>query len=501
MKTIQAASRRLSNQGIIMLIVAVVMLAGAAVRLYDLTDPPLDFHPTRQLRSAIIARGIYYTGLPDSPRRDMALKTMNSLEAYEPPVFETLVAGVYRLSGGEKLWVSRIFSTFFWLVAAAAFLLLLRRWKIHYGGIVAAGFFMCLPFAVQASRSFQPDPFMVMWISIFSLCVDVWKEKKNWKWALITGLVSGITVLTKAVAAFFVGGILLLLVVMDGRLIDVIKNRKVWLIALLCVLPPALYYLVGMGSRAAGFFSNWTLSFLPLLTGREFYSDWVHMIDSLVGLPAFFTALTGTILLPAASRRTVAGLWLGYLLYGLTSPYQFITHTYYHLPLVLITAVGLAPVAELVYEKIAKSGIAWRIAALAVLVAAAGYSLWVARSILYSEDYRSEVKVWAQIGAAVPDDGPVIALTQDYGNRLMYYGWTKVSSYWPTTSAFTRSAAAGNKLRDLQDRFNKSIEGKKYFLVTAMGQLESQPVLKEFLSAYPVVSSGDGYILYGLTGQ
>ncbi|HEY5574635.1 MAG TPA: hypothetical protein VIK64_16560, partial [Anaerolineales bacterium] len=37
---------------------------GLALRLYDLTDPPLDFHPTRQLRVAIITRGIYYKMIP-----------------------------------------------------------------------------------------------------------------------------------------------------------------------------------------------------------------------------------------------------------------------------------------------------------------------------------------------------------------------------------------------------------------------------------------------------
>ena len=30
---------------------------GLAIRLYDLTDAPLDFHPTRQLHSAVMSRG------------------------------------------------------------------------------------------------------------------------------------------------------------------------------------------------------------------------------------------------------------------------------------------------------------------------------------------------------------------------------------------------------------------------------------------------------------
>ncbi len=37
-----------------------ILMAGFAIRLYDLTDLPLDFSPTRQLFSALKARGLYY---------------------------------------------------------------------------------------------------------------------------------------------------------------------------------------------------------------------------------------------------------------------------------------------------------------------------------------------------------------------------------------------------------------------------------------------------------
>ena len=42
----------------------VLFVAALTIRLYDLTDPPLDFHPTRQLLSAIKARAIYYRTRP-----------------------------------------------------------------------------------------------------------------------------------------------------------------------------------------------------------------------------------------------------------------------------------------------------------------------------------------------------------------------------------------------------------------------------------------------------
>ena len=52
----------------------VIFIAALGIRLYDLTDLPLDFHPTRQLFSALKARGMYYETLPNAPAEQRELK-------------------------------------------------------------------------------------------------------------------------------------------------------------------------------------------------------------------------------------------------------------------------------------------------------------------------------------------------------------------------------------------------------------------------------------------
>lgn len=49
------------------LLLAAVLLLGLGLRLLDLKNPPFDFHPTRQLGSAVIARGMYYQALESAP--------------------------------------------------------------------------------------------------------------------------------------------------------------------------------------------------------------------------------------------------------------------------------------------------------------------------------------------------------------------------------------------------------------------------------------------------
>ena len=62
-----------------------------------------------------------------------------------------------------------------------------------------------------------------------------------------------------------------------------------------------------------------------------------------------------------------------------------------------------------------------------VIVVVIGYQSWVARSVLIAEDFHREAPFWKQVGDVIPADADVIALTQDYGYRLMYFGWRKVS--------------------------------------------------------------------------
>src|SRR5574342_543212 len=89
---------------------ALVLIFGAAlaIRLYDLTDLPLDFHPTRQLVSIIKARGLYYETQPDGVpawQVKTAIRFAKLKADVEPVVFERLVAFTYRFTG-EQLWVS-----------------------------------------------------------------------------------------------------------------------------------------------------------------------------------------------------------------------------------------------------------------------------------------------------------------------------------------------------------------------------------------------------------
>ena len=57
-------------------------------------------------------------------------------------------------------------------------------------------------------------------------------------------------------------------------------------------------------------------------------------------------------------------------------------------------------------------------------------------------------------------------------------------------------------LRGAQEDFDRQFEElahkRDFFLVTLPAELEQQPLLKQRLSAYPILVQGDGYVIYDL---
>src|SRR5260221_713427 len=166
------------------------------IRLYDLTDLPLDFHPTRQLLSVIKARGLYYETQPDgisTAQLEAGIQMAQLKAGVEPVVFERLVAFTYRFTG-EEIWIARIYSSLFWLIGGIFLFLLVQELVSFDGALLATAYYLFFPYAIFASRSFQPDPFMVMLIQAFCWMFRQSIRTSAWQYVLLAGLVGGIGV-------------------------------------------------------------------------------------------------------------------------------------------------------------------------------------------------------------------------------------------------------------------------------------------------------------------
>ena len=139
----------------------------------------------------------------------------------------------------------------------------------------------------------------------------------------------------------------------------------------------------------------------------------------------------------------------------------------------------------------------WRIIFTGVAIITMLFMAWTSILPQRVEDHRAEPLYWQDITGKLPDDGKILALTQDYGYRLMYYGWRKVT-LWPNRGEQKLMELRGDE-KLFEDYFNKRSEGKSYFLVTSFNQFNDQPDLQQHLDQnYPVLAEGNGYLIYDL---
>lgn len=483
-------------------LLALLMVAlGIIVRMVDLTDTPVDFHPTRQYRGALIARDIYYRLLPDADPQQQALASELSagFPEFEPPVLEFVVALGYLALGGEALWLARLIVSLAWCFGGLALFALVKESVSGVPALAALAYYLFFPFGIIASRSFQPDPLMTVMVILVMLAAYRWSSTLRWRWAILTALFSAAAILFKVVAAFLVMGVMVALVLKVFGIRSALKNAQVWVMAVLMVLLPGLYYFIGIGDSSSNYFQNWVVAMLPLVTSFDFYLGWVKRLVAFRALP-MLAALLGILFFSRDRGRWMLwGLWIGYAVYGFSLPYQTATHSYYHIQIAPLVAWSLAYTVHWGLEKIGTQRKQWQTALLAAVFLLNIYWAYSAVDTLLAEDDRAEPPYWTSVGEQVPDDGETIGLVQFYGHLLMYYGWTEVE-LWPVTGELYLAELRGNDaVNDFPSYFVKKTEGMDYFLVTNRNQFEKQPELYDHLyQHYPVYSEGSGYLIFDL---
>ena len=281
---------------------------------------------------------------------------------------------------------------------------------------------------------------------------------------------------------------------------ELLRNVQLWIIALLGVLPAAAYLIYGI------FFQNYlgqqfSGRFIPaLLLSPLNYMQWESKASLAAGGIFIMLGLLGFFLAKERWLRIfLCGLWGAYLLYGLFFDYHIATHDYYQLPFIPIVAISLAPFGDWLMARLAESASQrWMRSAVYLILAFGILSAMVdVRNQLKSVDYRPEAAMWAEIGQKLGQEARVVALTQDYGSRLEYWGWITPAA-WPYVGDINYSDLRGGKF-SFNVLFKNYAGDREFFLVTDFDELKRQPELKQRLvDSYPVYAQGDDYEIFDL---
>lgn len=488
------------NKIVLWVSLSIIFGVGLAIRLYGLTDPPLDFQPTRQLHSALMARGMYYQNLSTIPawQRQLAVHQWKLEGLTEPPIMEHLVAFGYQLLGGVYLWIARLYSILFWMLGGIALFLLVRDISGSDGAIISLVYFLVLPYAAIASRAFQPDPLLTSLIIFSFWAMNRWYHNPSWGWTIATGALSGAAILVKSTAVFFVAAALIGLILVGTGLKKAVRNPKVWVIAILAVIPYGMFYVYGMyisGQLA----SQFALRFFPQLwLDPAWYIRWTEQISGVVGFGWFLIGILGLWLIKDKTQRAMfLCVMLGYLVYGFTLDYHISTHDYYQLPLVPVIAIGIGVAAELLLRNL--RGPRWLLypIVMGIVLFAMIFQGWDVRTTIKKTDASTEPAFWESLGKRLGVNASVVGLTQDYGYRLEYYGWV-IPDNWMTEGDMNYRSLAGATF-NIDQLFAQQTAGKQYFLVTMISEFNTQTELKKLLySGYPLLEKTDNYLLFDL---
>jgi hypothetical protein len=482
------------------IVVALIFLGGIGIRLYDINDAPLDFHPTRQLFSALKARGMYYQNLETAPdwQRELAVQQWKIQGLIEPPVMERLAALTYQVAGQENLVFPRLYSILFWAAGGLGLYFLTKAMTDINGSIFALVMYFFTPYTVYASRSFQPDPLMVALMIFAILGLVKWERTSAWKWAVFGGLFAGLAIFIKTVAIFPLA--LAFIVVPSVKLgfRSLWKNKQVWLMALLSTIPYILFYIYGL-FISGDLQSQFSLRFFPQLwLTPEFWLQWNGNISAVIGLEFFLGSILGAFMFEKKVDRTlVIGMFLGYFIYGMTFSYHISTHDYYQLPLVPIAALGIASLFKWILKSLKASH--WGNAAIVLTVICYFILIkgWDVRVALKRTDYSGEVQAWKELASIFKAEDSIIGITSDYGYRFEYWGWHKIEN-WMSSADFAVRELAGQEF-DMKAWFEEQVNGKDYFLVTQFDELDKQPEIKQLLNDnYPIWMSSADYVVYDL---
>jgi hypothetical protein len=483
------------------LMLILIFSLGLAARLFDLGDMPLDFHPTRQLHSMLIARGMYYQNLDEVTewKREMAVGQWKEEGQIEPPIMERLSALGYRLVGDADLRIPRLLSIFFWTMGGIGLFLLLRNLVGGVGAVIGVAYYMLLPYTTIASRSFQPEPLMTAAIIWSWWGVAKWVKKPTWLNAVLAGVFSGIALFVKLPAIFFVVPIILGAVLINRKFKAVISDPQVWVMATLTILPFAVYHVDGF--FISGFLKQQThFRFFPNLWLDPYtYLRWVNNIDKVFVLELFLAGLFGALLIKDKKFRIMfLSVFVGYFLYGLSFSYHIMSHDYYQIPLTPAIAVGLAAVGSVLAENIKGKGRKL----FSMIVLAGLLAFWLAVNFhgitnqLEDANYDHVPVLYESLGDKVREY-TVVSITPDYGYRMSYWGW-KPTINWMSTGDFQLRELAGQDL-DPISIFQDTVKDADLFLVTNFSELNRQPDVKEILEEnYPVFDEGEQYIIYDL---
>jgi 4-amino-4-deoxy-L-arabinose transferase-like glycosyltransferase len=396
-----------------------------------------------------------------------------------------VACAAYKLAGRELLVVPRAVSAAFWVAGVVPLTLIGLRAMSPVAVLLAGALHLFVPYAIVASRSFQPDPFMT-WCSLLALWMLIREhERRSAATFAAAAAATAFALVVKPMSVFLLVPAAIGLAIGRHGARRAPSDRRVLGLLAVSLLPPLLIYGYStvFGTLAR---DQWQLRFVPaLLDTRFFWAGWFDQVRRVFGVPLLVAGVAGVRLAAERWMRAfLAALWIGYVTFAIAFTYHMPTHDYYHLPFIPVAALGAGAAVDAVLRRAHSS---WRgamqtaVVALALVIAASG-TLRAWPQLRAGDDER--LRDYQAIGELCAHDTRVLFLDREYGYPLMYHAGI-AGDAWPSADDLAAEALGGSKPIGASERFERDFAEYQphYFVVTDLASFEAQPDLQELLRA------------------
>jgi len=195
------------------LILALILIIGLALRIYKIDTPLADLHSWRQVDTAAVARNFTRDGFnllkptyDDISSIQTGIENPTGIRMVEFPIYNAIFAFFTKYLPIVSLEVyGRLTSAIFSLITIAVLYYFALKEKNRIAAIATAGIYAIFPFFVFFSRVILPESTAVafMMLSLFFLYIGLTRNKKSILYLIFGGSFFALSLLTKPTTIFY----------------------------------------------------------------------------------------------------------------------------------------------------------------------------------------------------------------------------------------------------------------------------------------------------------
>jgi dolichyl-phosphate-mannose-protein mannosyltransferase len=433
-----------------LLILILILLVGFLVRFYRFDNPIADWHSWRQADTSAVSRNFITYGFDLlHPRMNNISNVQSGLDnpqGYffaEFPIYNATQAGLFVLFHGLTIeeW-GRIVTMLTSVFAGLFLFLLVSRHSNKATGLLAALFYMFIPFDIYYGRVILPDPSMTMAILGGTYFFDKWIDEKSQNkkvlFYVLTIVFTALSFLLKPIALFFALPMLYLAWRKFG--FKFLLRLDLWAFLIISVAPLAWWrwweshYPEGIPAFLWLFNSN-NIRFHPAFFRWILYERLTKLISGYVGILFVISGVAG-IWKAKRERLFFFSFIASSIIYVCTIATGNVQHDYYQIPIMPTVAITMAFGAVWLFtfiKKYVSETISFGVVAVLMLISF--YFAWQQVQPYFDIDNPSIIAAGQAVQKLTPSNAEIIA-NYNGDSSLLYQtdrqGWASFEHDVPT---------------------------------------------------------------------